>query len=116
VKTRILIACSAILLMGCTRGQKLGPTLGTPPGSGAVVAIRDLQPSPNPVLVKGVMIEKCPTAGCWFMLKDDTGVVKVDTKDTEFTVTGVPLNSKMTVAGLMTDSGERRIIATGLRY
>ena len=102
-------------MAGCSQ-HKLGPTLGTPPGSGPAIAIRDLRASPNLVLVQGTMIEKCPTAGCWFMLRDSTGVIKVDTKDTEFTVTNVPLNSKITVAGIMTESGERRIIATGMRY
>lgn len=115
MRTGTFIAVGIVLLAGCSQ-TKLGPTLGTPPASGPLVAVRDLQASPDPVIVQGVMIEKCPTAGCWFMLRDSSGVIKVDTKDTEFTVTNVPLHSKVTVSGFMTASGERRIIATGMRY
>ena len=61
------------------------------------------------------MIEKCPTAGCWFMLRDQSGVVRVDTKAAGFVVSDIPLNTKVTVAGKVKSTAERQIAATGLR-
>lgn len=62
------------------------------------------------------MIEKCPVAGCWFIVKDATGAIKVDTKAAGFTVTDVPLNTIVTVNGRLTGSGERVLAADGVRY
>ena len=69
-----------------------------------------------PVIVRGEMIEKCPVAGCWFVLKDKTGVVRVDTKAAGFVVTDVPLHSQMTVAGTLTPGAQPGIAATGIRF
>jgi uncharacterized protein YdeI (BOF family) len=69
------------------------------------------------VTVRGVMIEKCPVAGCWFRLRDSTGVIKVDTKSARFAVVNVPLESQMTVAGKAVAEGDEVMIeATGIRY
>ena len=63
------------------------------------------------------MFEKCPTAGCWFRMRDGTGVIKVDTKAAGFVVVNVPLESKVTVAGKVTaDGNDVQIEATGVRY
>jgi hypothetical protein len=52
------------------------------------------------------------------MLRDESGVIKVDTKDAGFVVVDVPLQMSVTVAGRVgTNSvGERLLKATGLRY
>ena len=63
------------------------------------------------------MVEKCPTAGCWFRLRDNTGVIKVDTKSTGFVVVDVPLETKITVSGkVVADGNDVQIEATGIRY
>jgi uncharacterized protein YdeI (BOF family) len=62
------------------------------------------------------MVEKCPVAGCWFVLRDAGGEIKVDTKSAGFVISDVPLNTEVTVAGTADFGGERRIIATGLKY
>ena len=68
-------------------------------------------------MLNGVMIEKCPTAGCWFRLRDSTGVIKVDTKSAGFVVVNVPLDTKITVAGkVVADGQDVQIEATGIRY
>jgi len=73
--------------------------------------------TPPQVTVAGVLIEKCPVAGCWFRLRDSTGVIKVDTKPAGFVVVNVPLESKVTVAGKVVAEGDDVIIeATGVRY
>ena len=73
--------------------------------------------TPPQVTLSGVMIEKCPVAGCWFRLRDGTGIIKVDTKLAGFVVVDLPLETKMTVAGkIVADGNEVAIEATGLRY
>lgn len=63
------------------------------------------------------MVEKCPTAGCWFRLRDRTGTIKVDTKSAGFVVVNVPLQSQVTVAGKVVPDGDDVMIeATGVRY
>ncbi len=69
------------------------------------------------VTVRGVMVEKCPEAGCWFVLKDHSGTLKVDTKTAGFVVVEVPLQRRLTVVGqIVTNGTERLLAATGVRY
>ncbi len=56
-------------------------------------------------------------AGCWFVLNDNSGTIKVDTKNAGFVVVDVPLNTALTVAGrVVTNDTGRFIDAAGLRY
>lgn len=67
--------------------------------------------------VSGVMIEKCPQAGCWFVIRDATGTLRVDTKTAGFVVVDIPLNQQLTVAGqVITNGTEVLLAATGVRY
>ena len=100
-------------LAGCSRAG--GTVLGTDPGGEAATPVKELKPAAA-ATVRGVMYEKCPAAGCWFMLRDKSGVIRIDTKAAGFTVTDVPLNAEMVVKGSLKDSGERTLTATGLRY
>ncbi len=112
---RIAIACLASLaLAGCS--QQKSSVLGKAPVGGQIVAVNQLKPAAAPVMLHGTMIEKCPVAGCWFMLRDKTGVVKVDTKHSGFTVTNVPVNAEVTVAGTVKETGERIVVASGMSY
>lgn len=70
-----------------------------------------------PVTVTGTLVEKCPEAGCWFVLQDGASRLKVDTKMAGFVVVDVPLHRRLTVSGrLLTNGTELRLDATGLRY
>ncbi len=93
--------------------------LPTAPGEAA--SVRDLLHSsgaaPALRVVKGTMTEKCPVAGCWFLLRDDTGTIKVDTKDAGFVVIEIPVGTTLEVSGrIAADSRERHLVAAGLRY
>jgi len=73
--------------------------------------------TPPQVTISGVMIEKCPVAGCWFRLRDSSGTIKVDTKSAGFVVVDVPLQRQVTVAGKVVAEGSDVILeATGLCY
>jgi uncharacterized protein YdeI (BOF family) len=118
-KTAVLACCALTILPftsgGCATGSHAATLGAAPPPDAPVTAVRELAPS-GPVVVQGTMIEKCPVAGCWFMLRDESGVIRVDTKAAGFVVTNVPLGTTVTVAGTLPDKGVRRVSATGLRY
>jgi uncharacterized protein YdeI (BOF family) len=106
------------VLLGSGCGKPKGTVLGKEPNGQpqTVLSVR-AGTAPSQFTLSGVMIEKCPTAGCWFRLRDDTGVIKVDTKTAGFVVVGVPLETKITVAGRMVaDGNDVQIEATGVRY
>ena len=106
----------ALLATGCHKSQ--GTVLGkAPKGEPQTVLAVRAGDTPPRVTVSGVMIEKCPVAGCWFRLRDRTGVIKVDTKSAGFVVVKVPLESQVTVAGKVVADGDEVVIeATGVRY
>lgn len=108
----------ASLVLLCACGSEKAVILGKRPAGDprTIIAARGGD-TPSQVAFKGTIIEKCPVAGCWFYLQDETGVIKVDTKSAGFVVVNVPLQSTVTVAGkLVTDGDEVRLEATGLRY
>jgi uncharacterized protein YdeI (BOF family) len=117
MKTLAVISIGlAIILTGCSREQvrRLGGALT---GEQMTVAKTADVDEDAPVVLHGTMTKKCPVAGCWFMLTDETGTIKVDLKNSEFVVVDVPLKSKMVVAGyVVTNQTERVLEATGLRF
>lgn len=63
------------------------------------------------------MVEKCPTAGCWFVLQDKTGRVRVDLKAAGFVVTDLPTGGTVAVRGrLRRDGAEPVVVASGARF
>ena len=105
----------ALLAVGCNRAPA---TLGQPPqGAPRTVASLKGAKISEPVVLSGSMIEKCPVAGCWFRLQDQTGVIRVDTRAAGFVVANVPVKSKMLVSGkVIADGDSFSIEATGVRY
>ncbi len=107
------------LLVGCTASPHI---LGTPPDSTHLTAISEARTLVNttgkkPFTFRGTLFEKCPTAACWFRMRDKTGVVKVDVKGAYFTVAEVPVGSEVTVSGTWEkNDGEPVLAASGLRY
>ena len=113
---RVSLIC-LLLASGC--GKPPGTVLGkAPKGEAHTILSVHAGNTPPQVTLSGVMIEKCPTAGCWFRLQDGTGVIKVDTKSAGFVVVNVPLDTKMTVAGKLTtpDGHNVQLEATGIQY
>jgi uncharacterized protein YdeI (BOF family) len=105
----------ALFLAGC--GSRQTSVLGTPPAAQTPTTVRLLSARAGSVVtVQGEMVEKCPVAGCWFMLRDRSGTVRVDTKQAGFVVSEVPLHTQMTVRGTVTAGDEVSLKATGVRY
>jgi uncharacterized protein YdeI (BOF family) len=118
VKYWLPLAAGALLavLTGCVDHKE--KTLGLAfEGAPLTVSAAKQTNAGSPVIVRGKMTEKCPVAGCWFMLRDESGTIKVDTKNAGFVVVDVPLQTSLIVGGrVMTNGTERSIDATGVRY
>ena len=111
----VLLAC-LVLATACRKSSAtvLGKAPKGQPRSILSVRAGDTPPQ---VTISGIMIEKCPVAGCWFRLSDPSGTIKVDTKSAGFVVVDVPLQRQVTVTGQVTTEGSDVILeATGLRY
>jgi uncharacterized protein YdeI (BOF family) len=111
----VLLACVG-LATGCHKPS--GTVLGKAPKGQprTILAIRSGDTPPQ-VTIGGVMVEKCPVAGCWFRLQDSTGTLKVDTKSAGFVVVDVPLQTQVTVTGKVVAEGNDVMLeAIGLRY
>lgn len=111
---------AAVLVLGCA-GMR-GEVRGRAPGAVAVpvAALRGMKAG-SEVTVRGRMAEKCPVAGCWFILQDRAGRVRVDLKAAGFVVADLPLGRTVTVAGhLRRKAGEApgapEIVAVGARF
>ena len=110
------VAVFVAMAAGCS--ERTPRTLGAAP-EGPAVLIAEAQRTnlESRVVLQGTMTRKCPVAGCWFILQDKSGIIKVDTKDAGFVVADVPLNTAMAVAGRVTTNGSERFIeAAGARY
>jgi uncharacterized protein YdeI (BOF family) len=117
---RVFLLCCSLAVVTCLSGcrREAGTVLGKSPSGEVrnIIAVRAGETPPR-VTLKGQMVEKCPVAGCWFYLQDDTGTIKVDTKTAGFVVVNVPLHSKVTVSGtVVSQSEDVSLQATGLRY
>ena len=117
VLSLVTVALATIIAAaGC--GGQAPKVLGAPPEAAANSTVKGIvaASSGKPVTLRGEMTEKCPVAGCWFMLKDKTGIVRVDTKASGFVVSDVPLHSILTVTGTVVAGIQPGVAATGVRY
>ena len=115
-RTVFVLMLGVALAAGC--GKASGKLKGVAP-KGAPLSVLAVHAgdTPTAVTLRGTLVEKCPVAGCWFRLLDDTGVIKVDTKSAGFVVTEIPLTTVVTVGGRVSHEGDETIIeATGLQY
>lgn len=130
---RVFFASGLFLLMlttGCTRNEvTLGHSQQSPQPKIVLVsslnvdrsysarAVASTRGTNRVVTLHGNMTEKCPIAGCWFVLRDKTGTIRVDTKAAGFSVGAIALQTPVTVSGTVAESdGVKTLIATGLSY
>jgi uncharacterized protein YdeI (BOF family) len=112
----LLLAGALVALPACRKAGS--DVLGTAPSANPTPILAALASGPGTeATIQGVLVEKCPVAGCWFVLHDATGTVRVDTKSAGFVVVDVPLNSRLVVAGRWIREGnETNLAASGVRY
>lgn len=114
---RVICILGVVALLGAC-GKPQGKVLGKAPRGEpqTILAVRDGITPPD-VTLRGKIIEKCPTAGCWFYLADRTGAIKVDTKIAGFVITKITLQTEVTVSGKIVHEGNEPVLqATGLRH
>jgi uncharacterized protein YdeI (BOF family) len=103
------LAVAAFFFGGCAARQ----AVTRPESAGgeivSLAAVKKMKVA-TPVIAQGMMVEKCPIAGCWFKLHDRTGTIKVDLKATNLTVTNVALNTKVTVHGTVVPNGSEKMV------
>src|SRR5438445_13607896 len=110
------LAAILLLLAGCTERKAF--FLG-PPFEGVALPISAVYQTNATVRVvlSGTMVEKCPVAGCWFVVRDHTGAIRVDTRNAGFVVVDVPLKTTVVVSGRVATNGSERFLdATSVRY
>lgn len=112
----LAVLTGGALLSGCGARQETTRGAALPAVAVSNVAQLTQVKRAQPVVLRGEMIDKCPVAGCWFMLRDKTGIVRVDTKAAGFVVSDVPLHTTMTVAGKVTPGAQPGVAATGVRF
>ena len=114
--TAPIVLAFTTIISGCHKQDPV--TLGTAPGLTATASVKQLTnlPAQTRVTLAGEMIEKCPVSGCWFILKDKSGVVHVNTKSSGFVVAAVPLHTQVTVSGTVGTGQSKELEATGVRY
>jgi uncharacterized protein YdeI (BOF family) len=118
---RWIAAGSLALVLGCggPRSEIRGKT---PAGTVSTAVVLRQAAARAPVTVHGTMVEKCPVAGCWFILQDATGRVRIDLKNAGFVVTDVSLGRDVTVSGTLrrangsSGSADPEVVATGARF
>jgi uncharacterized protein YdeI (BOF family) len=109
----LLVFC--LVFSGCSRVERVLGTIGSHP-SLTVAAAQQMLPGKE-VTLRGKLVEKCPVAGCWFVIRDETGTIKVDTKTAGFVVLDVPLQKQILIDGIVSGDGAARVIdAKGVRY
>src|SRR5262245_1312698 len=114
--TRVLAVMAVALLIGCAERKEKTLGLAFEGTAVPIDAVRHAS-ADSRIVLRGTMTEKCPVAGCWFILRDESGTIKVDTKNGGFAVVDVPLKTPLVVAGhIVTNGTERMIDATGVRY
>ena len=122
-QSHIFAAAKYFVCLGCVAamiscGRPKGRVKGAPPkGQQSSVLAVLAGDTASAVTIQGILVEKCPVAGCWFRLLDDTSLIKVDTKTAGFAVTDIPLKTVLTVSGKVAQEGNETVLeATGLRY
>ena len=112
----LVLITIATIPAGC--GGHAPTVLGLAPAAAASASVNQLTSisEKKTVTLHGEMTDKCPVAGCWFMLKDKTGVVRVDTKSAGFVVSTVPLHTELTVSGTVVAGAQPSLAATGVSY
>jgi hypothetical protein len=94
---------------------------GIPEGA-AVTTVGDLTAQPEAyqgkeVVVKGKLVEVCPTTGCWGRIDDGTGVIRWDSAASGWALPPSKSGKEITVRGPVSvnETGAPEIAAVGAR-
>lgn len=113
-----VLAAMVAAIGGCGRsasGDAYGKALsGLAPTKVSDILARPVEYDGKTVALRGKIVQECPT-GCWFNLQDETGVIYVDIKPSNF---AIPQHTgkDVTVEGRVAVRGQRvMVIGTGVK-
>ncbi len=107
----------AVLVVGAVwfLARKPAEQLGNTDGGAAVVAIGEINPElvGQTVAIEGTIEQECPHSGCWAVIKDATGSIRIDTQKGGFALPLHREGSHVRVVGavVLTEGGDVEISA-----
>jgi RecJ-like exonuclease len=119
--SRLTVPIVVVVIVGAGAWYALRPqkqTLGGSPASEALqttnIGTLNQDMAGRTVQIEGTIAEECPHTGCWAVIQDDTGRIRIDTNKGGF---ALPLNregSKIRVVGTLEvkENGDLEISAS----
>jgi uncharacterized protein YdeI (BOF family) len=122
---KTVIVLAIVMLVGISIWYTVGGSGGKNNSFGAgvqsaITSIGDIQKDPakylnQVVTVEGEMTKECPTSGCWWYIKDQSGEIRADSAGSGF---ALPLNRqgqtiRTTGKVVKTESGDLELVAMG---
>ena len=105
------------LISGCSREERYGQDISK---DAPLVKVKDIHLNPalkgRVVNLEGKIVSQCLSIGCWFLLRDDTGVIPIDLAPSDLSITTknqIGRNAKVT--GMVEKNGDYKIIAQGVK-
>ncbi len=121
-----IIVVAVILLVGVSIWYTVGgegkknSSFGSANVQSVAVSIGDIQKDPvkyvnQVVTVTGELTRECPTSGCWWYIKDESGEIRADSAGSGFALPLHQQGKKIRTTGkiLKTESGDVEIVALG---
>lgn len=122
----LLRTCFAIILLpalligiaACSGGEILGDGINTDaPEVSIRTAITDPELRREQITIEGTIVSICPSRGCWFYLRDDTGQIVVDLAPNDMAIARENRSpgAKTRVSGILQEKNGQVILeATGV--
>ena len=113
-----LLPALLIVVAACSGGETLGDGVSADaPEVSIQAAITDPELRREMITLEGTIISICPSRGCWFYLRDDTGQIVVDLAPNDMALPrdNRSPGAKTRVSGILVEkSGQVMLEATGV--
>ncbi len=122
----LIRTCFAIFLLpaalvgaaACSGGETLGDGINTDAREVSIqAAITDPELRRGQVTLEGTIVSTCPSRGCWFYMRDDTGQIVVDLAPSDMAIPRDKRSpgAKTRVSGILQEKNGQVILeATGV--
>lgn len=96
-----LIAVVAVAGAAWYLARPQAETYGTAPVTGPIMKIADITDAHvgQTVTIEGIIDQECPHSGCWAVIKDDSGQIRIDTQKGGFALPLRREGSRVIVVG-----------------
>jgi len=108
----IVLAVGGVMYLSRPRTEQFG---AADTGAVATVAINDIGTDllGRTVAIEGTILRECPHSGCWAVIRDDTGQIRIDTNAGGFALPLHREGSRIRIVGVVqqTEGGDLEISA-----